>query len=62
MFAKITIALVIIVTLDFSTVIAQVQQRETRTDEPGIGPVLINRCLPENWDGYGTPCDKGGDH
>jgi len=38
--------------------ITNVPAADKRYDSIGAGPVLINRCLPGDWDPYGMRCDR----
>jgi len=58
MFTKTSIALAFILVITSSLAAAEKRQDGAGRDHRGPGLVLINRCLPGDWDGYGLQCDS----
>ena len=58
----ILIALAFTLAISLSVVAADQRQDGVGRDYRGPGPVLINRCLREDWDGYGLRCDSAEEH
>ena len=58
MFTNTLITLVFIIAISSSVVAADKRHDGVGANYRGPGPVLINRCLPADWDPYGMRCDR----
>ena len=55
---SILIALAFTLAISLSVVAADKRHDGVGANYRGPGPVLINRCLPADWDPYGMRCDR----